>query len=162
MQKNFLYNFKIPIVRSPFPERPIGSKEAFVKTLLGQFVILAALLLAGVAFGDHYATQQNQQANYYIISLDPLGGTASAGISINNTGWVTGYSNLTGDGTTHATLWQNGLTFDLDTLGGPNSDVAWPVKNNKGLIVGIAETAAMDPFGEKWSCSAFFPTVTYH
>ncbi len=108
------------------------------------------------------ATQQSQQANYYIISLDSLGGTASAGISINNTGWVTGYSNLTGDGTTHATLWQNGLTFDLGTLGGPNSDVAWPVKNNKGLIVGIAETAAADPFGENWSCSNFFPTITHN
>lgn len=63
---------------------------------------------------------------------------------------------------THATLWRGGQALDLGTLGGPNSNVAWPVKNNRGLISGIAETAATDPLGENWSCSAFFPTVTHH
>jgi len=35
--------------------------------------------------------------------------------------------------------------------------VVWPVKNNRGVIAGIAETAEIDPLGEAWSCSAFFP-----
>jgi hypothetical protein len=35
--------------------------------------------------------------------------------------------------------------------------VAWPVKNNRGVIAGIAQTAKTDPLGEAWSCSAFFP-----
>ena len=33
----------------------------------------------------------------------------------------------------------------------------WAVKNNRGIIVGIAQTAQPDPLGERWSCSAFFP-----
>jgi probable HAF family extracellular repeat protein len=50
------------------------------------------------------------------------------------------------------------LRFDLGTLGGPNSDVQWPNKNDHGQIAGFSETAAMDPFGESWSCTAFTPT----
>ena len=30
------------------------------------------------------------------------------------------------------------------------------------MIVGIAETAQLDPLGEEWSCTAFFPSVTGH
>jgi probable HAF family extracellular repeat protein len=56
-------------------------------------------------------------------------------------------------------LWANGSKLDLGTLRGPNSGVFWPVKNNRGLIAGIAETPDANPLGEKWSCSAF-PSVT--
>ncbi|MGH2353357.1 MAG: hypothetical protein ACRDJN_17270, partial [Chloroflexota bacterium] len=92
-----------------------------------------------------------------VTNLGSLGGTASEGSSINNDGWMAGYSNEPGDATRHATLWRDGMTIDLGTLGGPNSRVAWPVKSNGGLMAGIAETADMDPLGEAWSCSAFFP-----
>jgi probable HAF family extracellular repeat protein len=56
-----------------------------------------------------------------------------------------------------------GTPIDLGTLGGPNSAVAWPNKNNRGQISGIAETADMNPFNEAWSCAqANFPTITNH
>jgi probable HAF family extracellular repeat protein len=109
---------------------------------------------------------QSKPGNYTVAGLGMLGGTVSGGSSINNRSWVTGFSNLPGDTRTHATLWRDGSTLDLGTLGGLNNDlnsaVIWPVKNDRGLIAGISETPATDPLGERWSCAAFFPTVTGH
>jgi len=90
-----------------------------------------------------------------------LGGTVSRGSGLNARGWVAGFSNLP-DGTRHAALWRGGAVTDLGTLGGPHSSVAWPGINNRGLVVGIAQTATPDPLGEQWSCAAFFPTATGH
>lgn len=73
-----------------------------------------------------------------------------------------GFTNLPGDTTEHATAWLYGLKFDLGTLGGPNSAVVFSDHNDFGKIVGVSETSAIDPLGEHWSCSAFFPTVTGH
>jgi probable HAF family extracellular repeat protein len=33
--------------------------------------------------------------------------------------------------------------------------VQWPGINNRGMVVGISETAETDPLGESWSCEAF-------
>jgi probable HAF family extracellular repeat protein len=99
---------------------------------------------------------------YHVVTLASLGGTRSIGNSINDRTWVAGDSRLAGDQTIHASLWFAGRTFDLGTLGGPNSGVIWPVKNTRGKISGIAETADLDPLGEDWSCSAFFPSRTGH
>jgi len=126
----------------------------------------AAMLLA-ILIGTYYgatlaqepATPAREPAThqYHVINLPSLRGTRSIGNSVNNRGWVAGYSNLPGDQSRHAILWRHGLAIDLGTLGGPNSNVAWPVKNNRGIIVGIAQTATPEPLGERWSCSAFFP-----
>ncbi|HEX5716163.1 MAG TPA: hypothetical protein VF179_08390 [Thermoanaerobaculia bacterium] len=113
-------------------------------------VTLASALLAGSA----------RAGEYHVKNLPSIGGTVSRGNSINNRGWVAGYSNLAGDQSRHATLWLDGVAVDLGTLGGPNSSVTWPVKNNRGLIAGISQTATPDPLGENWSCSAFFPPAT--
>jgi probable HAF family extracellular repeat protein len=99
---------------------------------------------------------------YQVRNLGSLGGGYTAGISINRLGLVSGYANLPGDQSMHATLWLNGKPLDLGTLGGPNSGITWPVKNDYGVLAGIAETAQLDPLGENWSCSAFFPTITGH
>ena len=101
-------------------------------------VILTSALLAGSV----HATE------FQVENLPSLGGTVSRGNSIDNRGWVAGYSNLTGNQSRHATLWRDGSAVDLGTLGGPNSSVAWPVKNNRGLIAGISQTATPDPLGE--------------
>ena len=62
----------------------------------------------------------------------------------------------------HAFLWV-GTPVDLATLGGPNSAVAWPNKNNHGQIAGITETTDMNPLNEAWSCAqANFPIITNH
>jgi probable HAF family extracellular repeat protein len=129
------------------PDHP---KETNMKNLIAWSIILASVLPAGVAQGSEYR----------VTHLSSLGGTVSRGNSANDRGWVAGYSNLAGNASRHATLWLGGSVFDLGTLGGPNSSVAWPVKNDRGLIAGIAQTATPDPLGENWSCSAFFPGAT--
>jgi probable HAF family extracellular repeat protein len=92
-----------------------------------------------------------------VTDLPSLGGGVSRGNSINNQTWVAGYSNLPDNLSRHATLWRNDHIRDLGTLGGPNSLIAWPVKNTRGILVGIAQTATPDPLGEAWSSAAFFP-----
>lgn len=98
-------------------------------------------------------------AQYAVTELQPIGGGVAGGSSINNVGWASGFSSLASSTYLHAALWQNGGTpTDLGTLGGPNSAVEWPVKNDNGLISGIAETSAPQQLGEIWSCAfAFFP-----
>jgi probable HAF family extracellular repeat protein len=91
--------------------------------------------------------------------LDGLGGTAGSANSINDRGWASGAANLAGDTVSHAALWINAPNvIDLGSLGGPtsNSAVAWPVKNNIGLIVGISDTSENNPLGEAFSCWPFF------
>ena len=92
--------------------------------------------------------------HYRVIDLGTLGGTVSAGNAINNVGWVTGFSNES-SGVQLATLWANGAQIPLGTLGGPGSNVAWPVKNNFGLISGVTENGMHDPLNESFSCPAF-------
>src|SRR5256885_5404065 len=96
------------------------------------------------------------QSHYGVVELGELGGTAGSANGINDRGWITGTDNLTGDLTTTATLWLNGSAIPLGTLeNGPNSAVAWPVKNNNGVIVGISELPDLDPLGENFSCWPF-------
>lgn len=98
-----------------------------------------------------------EQPHYTITDLPSLGGTNSRANSINNRGWLAGYSNLAGNQSRHAVLWRDGVITDLGTLGGPNSAVTWSVKSNAGLITGIAQTATPDPLGEAWSSAVFYP-----
>lgn len=97
--------------------------------------------------------------NYFVQAVRPApGATASIGNSINQFGLIAGFSNFA-DGTTVATAWLYGSVAKLGTLGGANSAVEWPVKNDFGVISGIAQTAHPDPNGESWSCSAFLPAT---
>jgi probable HAF family extracellular repeat protein len=99
--------------------------------------------------------QKKQPAKYYVFNLgSPLGGVPEP-VGVNDRGWISGGANLTSNTSVHAVLWV-GVPMDLGTLGGPNSNVSWPNHSTKGEIVGIAETAQMNPLGEAWSCSAFF------
>jgi probable HAF family extracellular repeat protein len=88
---------------------------------------------------------------YTVTNLGTLGGTSSVANGINNKGWITGSANLAGDQTVHAFLWtkHKGMT-DLGTLGGPNSNVPWPVKDNRGLIAGVSDTSNTDPLNENF------------
>lgn len=117
---------------------------------LSRFMLAAccAASLPALAFG---------QTGYRLARLSGLGGTVAAGTSIDDLGLVSGSANLAGDQAAHAVLWLNGAAHDLGTLGGANSAVQWPAKNNAGLLAGIAQTGHPDPLGENWSCAAFFP-----
>jgi probable HAF family extracellular repeat protein len=128
-----------------------------------------AIVLCGALAAVVRVDAQDQQGGtgptlYRVINLgNPLGGTSSAGNAMNNLGWAMGTANLPGDTTQHAEIWLPGLHLDLGTLGGANSGVEFANHSNRGQIVGIAETADLDPLAETWSCAgAFFPTVTGH
>ena len=127
-------------------------------------VILYTVLAVAVRLGAQDQQGSNGLASYRVINLgNPLGGSSSSGNAMNNLGWSTGFANLPGDATQHAELWLRGLHLDLGTLGGPNSAVIFANHSDRGQIVGISETADMDPLMETWSCAgAFFPTVTHH
>jgi probable HAF family extracellular repeat protein len=99
----------------------------------------------------------SRPVGYIIINLGGLGGAQARSNSINNRGWVTGWSNLPGDTVMHAVLWLHGQVVDLGTLGGLNSVIEWPVLNESGLIVGGAETGETDPYGENF-CLINIPT----
>jgi probable HAF family extracellular repeat protein len=113
-------------------------------------LLVLALILA--AFAQPAKAQQ-----YQLTFLDDLGGN-SRGNSINNRGWIAGFSLLSGSPKRHATLWRDGSILDLGTLGSTdkNSNVPWPVKNNRGIISGISQTNTPEPNSETWSCAAFF------
>ena len=112
--------------------------------------------MVAVCCGLFAASQQQ----YIITDLPSLGGTNSRANSINNRGWLAGYSNLAGNQSRHAALWRDDVLTDLGTLGGANSAVTWSVKSNSGLVAGIAQTSTPDPLGEVWSSAAFYPGAT--
>jgi probable HAF family extracellular repeat protein len=127
-------------------------------------VALFAALAVAVRLGAQDQQGSDGPALYRVINLgNPLGGSSSAGNAMNNLGWSMGVANLPGDTTQHAELWLRGLHLDLGTLGGANSAVIFANHTDSGQIVGISETADIDPLMETWSCAgAFFPTVTHH
>jgi probable HAF family extracellular repeat protein len=125
---------------------------------------VALTAIVGLIYPVATLAQQADQArppHYSLEILGSLGGTSSAANSINDRGWVTGASDFPGDGSQHAVLWAGRAPLtDLGTLGGANSGVQWPNHNVHGVIVGIAETAEIDPLQENWSCFYFFPVAT--
>lgn len=82
-----------------------------------------------------------------MIDLGGLGGTCGVvgafsgggGGAINSRGQIAGTSNLAGNQTYHAFLWNDGALTDLGTLGGNNSEAYWI--NDAGDIVGHADIA---------------------
>jgi probable HAF family extracellular repeat protein len=123
---------------------------AFRLTVRGVALVAVA---AGALMAEPVGGEPHR--SYRIVPLDSLGGVNSRGNSINDVGLVAGYSNLAAGDRRHATAWVFGTPVDLNTLGGPNSNIAWPVKNVTGLLAGIAQTSTPEP-DEAWSCSAFF------
>jgi probable HAF family extracellular repeat protein len=135
----------------------MGSGEIMTESKQSNRVghLLLAVTIA-VLFGS--LAQRTAAQQYEVTYLDSIGGIRSRGNSINNREWIAGFSFVTTNTRRHATLWRDGLAKDLGTLGSPdrNSNVAWPVKNNRGFIAGISQTDTPEPNGESWSCAAFF------
>jgi len=126
-------------------------------------VVAAALSTVMLSGGRPAAWQSDKLYTIQYLPSISDAGKNSRGNSINDVGWVAGYSHVNAR-YRHAALWIGGTPTDLGTLGSPdpdkNSNVVWPVKNTGGVIVGVSQTDAPDPFGENWSCSAFFPPAT--
>jgi probable HAF family extracellular repeat protein len=142
--------------RSPLARRVIDAGyNIWTRNMAVRAGLILLAIFVGVYFGATLA-RGSATGQYQIVRLPTLGGTNSGGNSINNRGWVAGYSRVAGDQSREAALWRDGELIPLGTLGGPNSSVAWPVKNNRGIIVGISQTDEPEPEGARWSCSAFF------
>lgn len=114
-------------------------------------ISIAFLIVTILQLASAVQAQNVTPARYRVINLGTLGGLfGSSAHSVNNVGWIAGAANLSGDTEEHAALWQDGVVTDLGTLGGDNSNVDSPVKNNAGLIVGFAQTSTVDPLGENF------------
>jgi probable HAF family extracellular repeat protein len=122
-----------------------GAKMNFIAMM-----IVVALSAAPRVWGQTQETRENLM-HYSVTSLGTLGGVlGSSAHSISERGWVAGVANLAGDTEEHAALWKDGDVTDLGTLGGDNSNVDFPVKNNGGVIVGFAQTSTADSLGENF------------
>jgi probable HAF family extracellular repeat protein len=116
---------------------------------------------AAFATAPMRVASQSAQTMYNIVPLNTLGGLNGAGIGINDRGWITGSANQQGDNVSHAALWIGGSQLvDLGALGGPgfNSAVAWPIKSNNAVVVGISDTDADQPSADNFSCYPFYAT----
>ncbi|HEY6578010.1 MAG TPA: hypothetical protein VIY09_01690 [Rhizomicrobium sp.] len=119
----------------------------------------AAALATGVPAQAQTGVKTPTSYKLTILS-NPLGGTYAQGTSVNSRRQIGGFAALTGNATMHAMVWQNKQATDLGTLGGPNSAIAWPNRNDRDQFAGIAETAMQNPLGEVWSCAlAVFNTA---
>lgn len=114
-----------------------GSKSFCIACLGLALAVLAAPVWA-----------QEQKPRYTFTDLGALGGTSSMAFYVNAQGAVVGQAGIP-EGSQHAILWIKGLKKDLGTLGGANS-VAFSGPNERGQIVGWAETGSADPNGEDY------------
>src|SRR6266849_1195555 len=115
-------------------------------------------LLVAFAIAPVQVTSQSSQVMYKIIPLPTLGGVSGAGNGINDRGWITGAADQAGDTVSHAAAWVGSQLMDLGALGGQtfNSAVAWPNKDNNGVIVGISDTDKDQIPNDNFSCYPFY------
>ncbi len=125
----------------------VDLKEVIVNQLIALLIVTAGLESAA----------KHKEATYEIRPLASLGGTSSRGNGVNDSGHVTGFSNLTGNTARRATVWFHHRTLRLDPLGGTNSSVPWSGKSNSGMVVGITQTSQLQTRTDGWSCRIFFP-----
>ena len=122
-------------------------------------ITIAFLTVALLLFLLAAQAQNAAPTRYAVVDLGTLGGVfGSSAHSINNKGWIAGVANVSGDMVEHAALWRDGVVADLGTLGGDNSNVDFPVKNDTGLIVGFAQTSDIDPLGEQFCIFSCTPS----
>ncbi len=89
-----------------------------------------------------------------MTDLRNLGGTTgNVAFAANNQGQVVGESDLPGDTTFHAFLWQNGAMTDLGTLPGGVGSFALGI-NDKSQVVGGSVDANGNLRGLLWQNSA--------
>jgi uncharacterized membrane protein len=89
-------------------------------------------------------------AHGHIQSLGTLGGSRSAGRSINDLSQVVGWTKLSGDTESRPFIWEDDVMTALPLLGGTQGSADWI--NNNGQIVGSSttDTDGLQQFGVIW------------
>src|SRR5215469_527163 len=125
-------------------------------TCITSLIVFANLMILIPLGAQNEPEKETGHVRYVVKELSTLGGAFSNGFGgVTNRGSVTGDADLAGDQTEHGFLWRDGVMTDLGTLGGLNSSVSFPVKDERGLVTGVAQPATFDPLGEFWG-AAFF------
>jgi probable HAF family extracellular repeat protein len=132
-----------------------------MKSRYGLAILTLGAITAGTGLKSTVCADAPGPPAYVVYDTGTLGGTFAFGAGVNDLGWLSGASTNSA-GALHATLSLPGSVVDLGTLGGMNSAVEWPVKNNHGLVVGISESATPDPLGETFSCDPAFIATNGH
>lgn len=117
-------------------------------------VLIASIPLAAQQQG----TDPPPASLSYTVQLLPGLGGLSGAFSINDAGWASGISNPPGDPFDRAFVWRDGLPTNLGSLGGHNSSIAFPNKNDNGGLAGASETADIDPHQENFCQFVCSPT----
>lgn len=125
------------------------------RTLI-RLAAVIALSVGAISAAPFQAAATDGTRAYVVKALPSLGGVSSRGNGINDWGLTAGFSNLA-DGSRRAALWLHGFSHPIGTFGGTNSSIAWSGQNNRGLVVGIAQTAKPQTRPDGWSCRIFFP-----
>jgi hypothetical protein len=101
---------------------------------------MKSTLIMGMSLMASFAIAQSTRPAYAVMDLGPVGGPPGTPYFIANNGLIAGAAGDAGN-QSHAEIWFLGLKFDLATpgLGGLNS-IANAV-NEKGQVVGAAQTA---------------------
>jgi probable HAF family extracellular repeat protein len=125
-----------------------------IKHLRNSWILLMTAAVLGCF------TQAFAQTRYKVTDLGREDGkNAACAMSINDEGWTEIMSwngipsqNINFIGSTlssgRALVGIDGYEFDLKTLGGPNTWMNWGEINDYGQVVGMSETAVLDPNGE--------------
>lgn len=140
------------------------SAQAQICSLAGPAGSPLALTNCGPAPQDSLSLAQSGSAitrsgpTYSVKVVPGLGGTQWSPFGITNRGSITGDANLADDQTEHGFLnsentdtntgTNTNTSMDLGTLGGPNSGVGWPQRDNTDRHAGATQTRALDPYHE--------------
>jgi probable HAF family extracellular repeat protein len=92
------------------------------------------------------AALYGQGPSYTVTDLGPVGGPPGQPFVIKNNGLIVGGAAVS-DTSWHATLWFSGIQFDIAGNGFGGSSMGFGI-NEKGQVVGEAETSNPDPNGE--------------
>ena len=107
-----------------------------------------------------FSSDAGAQTRYRVTDMGrEEGQNAACAMSVNDGGWteIMAWNGLPSQNINfiastlvsgHVLVGADGFKFDLGTLGGHNSWMNWGEINNFGQIVGMSETAVLDPNGE--------------
>jgi probable HAF family extracellular repeat protein len=123
-------------------------KPRILTYIAAMTLFVAPLALSSLAAQDG-SKLSSAPRQYTVQVLSGLGGLSGA-FSINDLGRASGVSEPPADPYDRAFLWRNGEATDLGTLGGYNSSVAFPNKNEIGWLAGGSETEDNDPYQENF------------